>query len=49
MNTSDAVTITPIINNGGRTFTGQRSGNTIIITAGNSETVWGGIRVITMN
>lgn len=47
MNTSDVVTITPLVNGGGRTFTGARSGNNIVLTA--NDTVWGGIRVLMMN
>ena len=47
LNTSDAVFVNALVTNGGRTFTGQRSGNNIVLTA--NDTVWGGIRVLMMN
>jgi len=47
MNTSDNVIITPLISGVGRTFTGVRSGDNIVLTA--NDTVWGGIRVLMMN
>lgn len=47
MNTQDTIIFTKIAGSSPITFTGTRNGNVINVTA--SDTVWGGIRVTTMN
>ena len=47
LSTNNSVSVSPLVSSNGRTFTGTKSGNNIVLTA--NDTVWGGIRVIMMN